>query len=479
MWPAIAGGARAQDDGEAASAATTPAAPPGTAEARRHFKAGTKLYRDGNYGGALAEFEEAYRLKPGVGSLQNVALSQKGLFRYAEAAASLEQLLSRHSSELSEGERKAVEAALSELSSLVASIKLSVKPKDARVLLNGQRLSADELAQSRVLNVGEHSLSVEAPGYAPVRRALRLAGGQRDVPIDVALRCVAGFIDVTSNHPSAYIAIDGLPKARGAYQGPVQPDTDHLLQIYGDGFEPFEQTLRVGMCKTVEVRAKLVRSEGARGSDGPDALTPPGASPPGRAQRGFYGLISIDLLGLSRQPLNLDISKAKSGGGVAALGLRAGYRLSSPIAFDLLLAAGELEVLGATDKSVTPNVTHDYALRSIHLGPNLKLMTTGESVRFVTGVGAGMVHHRLAISGGVAEEVRGVDPYFLLELALGFNFGRFLGEIGLVALIDGTTTLQRGFSAEANRRLTRDLGTTLPMVGLGLRGGFSQWRPAR
>ncbi|HEX6275750.1 MAG TPA: hypothetical protein VFZ53_22065, partial [Polyangiaceae bacterium] len=50
---------------------------PRTAEARAHFKSGTKLYQDGNYAGALAEFEAAYESKPGPGSLQNVALCQK------------------------------------------------------------------------------------------------------------------------------------------------------------------------------------------------------------------------------------------------------------------------------------------------------------------------------------------------------------------------------------------------------------------
>src|SRR6187399_627350 len=68
-----------------------------TAEARRHFKLGIKLYQDTNYPGALAEFEAAYAAKPGPGSLQNIALCQKALFRYREAAATLEQLLKSHS----------------------------------------------------------------------------------------------------------------------------------------------------------------------------------------------------------------------------------------------------------------------------------------------------------------------------------------------------------------------------------------------
>jgi hypothetical protein len=295
---------------------------------------------------------------------------------------------------------------------------------------------------------------------------------------------VAGFVDVSSNDPTAAIAIDGLPKSRRAYRGPVEPDTDHLLQVYREGVEPFEQMFRVGLCKTISIRAELEGVEGAFQGDEADAHGPLPDAPQRRVQKGFYGLLSLDVLGLSRQPLSLDVSKAKGGGALAALGLRAGVRLSNPVALDLMLDAGALEVVGAPDPN-NADVSRDYSLRSIHLGPNLKLMTTGEKLRFVTTIGAGIVHHRLAVdatsagAGAPAAEVRGVDPYFLLELSLGFNYRHFLGEIGLLALIDGSTALQQGFQDSQNAALTRDLGTTLPMVGLGLRGGFSQWKPGR
>jgi hypothetical protein len=472
--------ALAQVQAPAPSPAAPPAAAPeapdqATLDARRHFKAGTKLYRDGNYGGALAEFEEAYRLKPGVGSLQNVALSQKGLFRYAEAAATLEQLLSQHGAELSEGERQAVNEALNELKGLVASVKLRVVPESARVLLDGRSLAAAELAAPLVLNVGEHVLSVDAPGYGPERRLLRVAGGQRELPVDVTLRCLAGFVDVSSNDPTANIAIDGLPKARRAYKGPVEPDTDHLVQVYREGVEPFEQTFQVGVCKTISIHAQLEGSENAPPVDANDARSSLPGAPPKRVQKGFFGLLTLDLLGLSKQPLNL--AKAQSGGGFGALGLRAGYRLSNPVALALRLDAGVLQAQGAYDEANM--ASRDYSLSSVHFGPDLKLMTTGERLRFVATVGAGIVHHRLSVSKVAPDEVRGVDPYFALELGLGFNYRQFLGELGVMALIDGSTALQKGFSDESNRALTRDLGTTLPMIGIGLRGGFSQWRPAR
>lgn len=469
----------AQDASEKPSAtdAKAPSAQPdaATLEARRHFKVGTKLYRDGNYGGALVEFEEAYRLKPGAGSLQNVALSQKGLFRYAEAAATLKQLLDRHGADLSEGERKAIMDALSELTNLVASVKLKITPESARVLLDGRLLSPRDWAAPLVLNVGEHALSVEAAGYAPERRTLRIAGGQQELPIEVELHCTSGFLEVTSNDPSAVIALDGVPQARRAYQGPVEPNVDHLIQVYREGIEPFEQTVRVGVCKTQRVHAKLEGLDSAPAPEEEAARKLPSA-PPHRAQKGFFGLVALDLMGVSKQPLNLDISKGATGGGFLGLGIVAGYRLSSPVALALRLAGGGLQVRGAYDAS---GRSRDYSLTSVHFGPDLKLMTTGEKLRFVATAGAGIVHHRLSVSKVADEEVRGIDPYFSLELALGFSFRQFLGEVGVVGVIDGSTALKKGFSDSANRALTRDLGSTLSMVGIGLRGGFSQWRAGR
>ena len=121
-----------------AAPSDAPVTPEATLEARRHFKLGIRLYQDTNYPGALAEFEAAYAAKPGPGSLQNVALSQKALFRYREAAATLELLLARHEAELSEGERKAVRDTISELSALVGSIVVSVEPSEAKVTIDGR-----------------------------------------------------------------------------------------------------------------------------------------------------------------------------------------------------------------------------------------------------------------------------------------------------------------------------------------------------
>src|SRR5437016_7333581 len=54
-------------------------------EARQHFQKGIALYNDGNFEGALAEFETANGLRASTGVLYNIGLTQKALFRYKDA----------------------------------------------------------------------------------------------------------------------------------------------------------------------------------------------------------------------------------------------------------------------------------------------------------------------------------------------------------------------------------------------------------
>ena len=185
------------------SAHTAPAADPdapsstasaeATAEARRHFKLGIKLYQDTNYPGALAEFEAAYAEKPGSSSLQNVALCQKALFRYREAAATLEELLRVHGNELDEGETKAVTEAITELHGLVGSLVVNVEPSDAKITLDGRAVPQSELRTGVDVNVGEHTLVADLPGYARLSRVVRVASGQKPLSIELKLRATDGF----------------------------------------------------------------------------------------------------------------------------------------------------------------------------------------------------------------------------------------------------------------------------------------------
>jgi hypothetical protein len=463
--------------------------PDATVEARRHFKVGIRLYQDTNYAGALAEFQAAYAAKPGPGSLQNVALCQKALFRYREAAATLEQLLSQHASELSEGEQKAVREAITELNALVGSIVVDIEPTEAKVTIDGRAVPLSELRAGVDVNVGEHTVIADEPGYARLVRVISVASGQKLLPVDMKLKATDGFLNIVVDDEHAAIAVDGETRAFHDWRGPVKPDTEHFVQVFREGYETYETTVTVALGSTLDVHAAL----GARIDGVPIETTPtkPGAlpaPPPSHVVKGYYGLLTLGLLGLGQHPLSL--TSSRSDGAMGTIGLRAGYRLWAPVAAEVMLDYGRINVDDATSSAPSTttttttttdtmaSVTRKYSLAALRFGPNLRLMTTGKKLRFSSAIGAGVVHHKLVLDpvtgnamlpGGTAS---GYDPYFLLELGLQWSLGRVLLGAEVVTLIDGAS----GLNKQKIETLSA-FGTTntLPLFGVSLHGGYSLW----
>jgi hypothetical protein len=490
LLPGIAHGQTTPPPAPSPTAPSAPAAAPApdadparaaTDAARAHFKTGIKLYRDGNYPGALAEFEAAYDLKPGPGSLQNVALCQKALFRYGEAADTLTRLLLRHASELSEAERIAAELARDELAGLVGSIRLRVTPPGARVTLDGQPLSDTERLSARRVNVGEHTLVVEAPGYARAVRTFRVAGGTQDLPVEVALEPVLGFVDVRASDPAAAIAIDGRALSLGRYTGPVTPSEDHLVQVYRAGFEPYEERIRVDVGQTLVVTGKLGKAVNDAPSEAPVA---PGALPPPPEPKppvGWYGVGALNLQATGVAPFNYSLNNARSLSG--SVGVRAGRRLRAHVAVEGMFELGALSVRNATfiptdEEETAGNVRETnlrYSVRWWRLGPNVRLMSAADHLRVSGGIGTGIVGHQLR--EGPGNQSGGFDPYFLLELGVASNWRRFLFGLDLYLLVDGTRGMnaRRDALTRPDEREAFPNGRTLSFIGLGVRAGYSQW----
>jgi hypothetical protein len=476
---------------EPSSATTDP-----TVEARRHFQSGVKLYRDANYPGALAEFEAAYELKPGPSSLQNVALSQKALFRYGEAAETLKLLLERHGAELSEDERRAMRLAVEELEGLIGSVLVTVEPANARVTINGQLVTPEQRGKRLRVNVGEHTVVAEAPGYTRATKTFRVAGGQNDVPVVLALEPTGGFVEVTAEDPEAVIAIDGKPLARGRFSGPLSPDEEHLVQVYREGYEPFEQSVNLELGKTLLIR--VPRGERIEGSEPViDLGTKKGLPPPPKDKRhlGWYGLASVSVLGTGTAPLDFEVENARASTSAGAIGVRGGYRFWKSISADLMLEFSNLKVDNACDPERTDEaetkcdasnqISRSYQVKSVRLGANLRFLSSGEKVRFIVGAGTGIVHHTLELDAlnsanfpeATGGNAAGVDPYFALEAGIGFNFGHWMIEAAAIAMVDGTSSLSGTFDGKDSGDAFGETDSTLPVAGLSLRFGYSQWLP--
>ncbi|HYO97225.1 MAG TPA: PEGA domain-containing protein [Polyangiaceae bacterium] len=461
-----------------------------TMAARRHFKNGINLYRDTNYKGALAEFEAAYAQKPGPGSLQNTALCLKALFRYAEAAEALKKLLAAHGAELSEPEREAVRDAIQELDGLVGTLRVQLAPTHATLTVNGRPVSAEQRADGVRLNVGEHTLVAEAPGYQRHTTLVRIASQQRIVE-SITLRATAGFLEVVTDDPKAAIALDGEPLGYHRWSGPITPAVDHVVQVYRPGFEAFERSVRVDRGESVRVDGRVGARTGEAIDDKAPALGKPSAPPPPREPTGPYALFSVSVVGLNDAPLELQVVGTDADMSLPSFGLRGGYRISEPIAVEAAFDVGRLNAKGACQRDPASNdsaeclAERDFSLLSLRLGPALRLLTRGETFRFTSAIGVGFVGHRLALepavdTRGVPQQggtATGIDPYFSLELGVAYNYRHFLTEFGLIAYIEGATQLRGSFD-DIEEATVFENGA-LPMLGVALKLGYSGWSPRR
>src|SRR5215471_13599582 len=159
----------------------------GVSEGKRHFLNGVRLFEDRNLAGALVEFEASFAEHPTAAALQNIAVCQKGLFRYADAIGTLQRMLKEFGTELSAEDKKAAQEAIRDMSALLGTVVLKVTPKDAKISINGAPLDAAAMAAPVRLAAGEYRVAAEAPGYEAEEKVVTVVS-QKEVPLDIALR---------------------------------------------------------------------------------------------------------------------------------------------------------------------------------------------------------------------------------------------------------------------------------------------------
>lgn len=156
-------------------------------EAKRHFSLGVQLYQDRNFTGALVEFEASFQMNPTAAALQNIAVCQKGLFRYAEAIATLERMTRGFSAQLSDADRRAAEDAIREMKALLGTVLVRTTAPGARVTINDQPIAPEALASPIALAAGQHHIVAEAPGYQRAEQTISVVSGQKDRPVVLIL----------------------------------------------------------------------------------------------------------------------------------------------------------------------------------------------------------------------------------------------------------------------------------------------------
>ena len=132
-------------------------------------------FDSGNWAEARALFEQAHALKPSARTLRGMGKVSFELKEYVRAQKELNEALVELRSPLSEPQRHEVLGLLLRVEKFIGRLTIRVKPTEAQtsVTLDGMRVEGE-----LKLDLGQHVMSVQAPGYHSLQRTISVAGGQ-------------------------------------------------------------------------------------------------------------------------------------------------------------------------------------------------------------------------------------------------------------------------------------------------------------
>jgi hypothetical protein len=158
--------------------------------AKKHFKQGTILYKEGNYSAALVEFKASYKKNPNWKIRFHIGITYQALHKFMEAEEQLKLYLGEGGAQVAEDKKTEVEDILSQLEGVIGSLKIVSSVDGASVLLDGEALGETPIPKPVRLNVGEYKVVVKKEGYKDFTGEVEIPGGET-VSLEVKLESLA------------------------------------------------------------------------------------------------------------------------------------------------------------------------------------------------------------------------------------------------------------------------------------------------
>ncbi len=145
-------------------------------KARILFEEGVSLAKDEKWSDALEKFESSRALVERPSTVFNIGTTLMRLQRPKSAIDAFEQFLA-----LSDrpDQTRAAQDLIEQARSSLAMIELTIEPKTARLVVDGEAFPADGPIRRLSLDPGKRTFEVSADGFGPVRETLALDPGAR------------------------------------------------------------------------------------------------------------------------------------------------------------------------------------------------------------------------------------------------------------------------------------------------------------
>jgi hypothetical protein len=202
--------------------------------AKDAFDAAQILVDRSDFAEAYSKFAQAYDLSSDPRLLFNMALCEGRLHDYAR----MKRLLARYEREggptLSDEDRQRVGEALTKIESVVGTVQLAVSEAGSSVLVDGELAGTTPLPEGLILNAGDHTLSVQKPGFLPVTRPLNITGGTATtMAVELSPQARDARL-VLATDEAAIVVVDGQTVSRGRFDGVLSPGV-HDLRVRAVG----------------------------------------------------------------------------------------------------------------------------------------------------------------------------------------------------------------------------------------------------
>lgn len=170
LWTSLPGAAHAQPPPGETSAPTH------DDPAKRLFEEGRNLAKEGRYEEACPKLEESQRLRPGVGTLFNLADCNAKLGKTATAHRQFLEVAEKTAAEGEVEREKVAREKAAELEPRLMKVALSVASASAslEVQIDGRVIPREEFAAPIALDPGSHTIGARAPGEDPFSTTVEL-----------------------------------------------------------------------------------------------------------------------------------------------------------------------------------------------------------------------------------------------------------------------------------------------------------------
>ena len=186
-------------------------------------------YGAGRYAEARALFRRAHDRDPNARTLRGIGMATFEMREYADALRSLEASLEEERRPLTADQRAHVQGLVERASAYVGRYRVTLSPGTAELQVDDGPALLDA-GGTLLLSLGEHVLVARCAGCEPVRRVLRVRGGER---AEVAFELRPG--DATVSDEAATDPVVPSPSGPALADDGGGGDTSSIVLLAGAG----------------------------------------------------------------------------------------------------------------------------------------------------------------------------------------------------------------------------------------------------